>query len=141
MNKFYYWFKRWWRSYRKVQGMSGSGRQAKSSDLQSPLGQLQTGGKPFLFNAWYIAAESLELKGGAIVGRTLLGKRIAVYRGESGRLVAMDDFCPHRIVPLSLRAVLGDGLRRAYHGGGFGPDGRCVKDPGQQGPSAQADLA
>src|SRR5260370_12008398 len=120
--------------------MSGSGRQAKSSDLQSPLGQLQTGGKPFLFNAWYIAAESLELKGGAIVGRTLLGKRIAVYRGESGRLVAMDDFCRQRMVPLVLGAVLGDGLRCAYHGGEFGPEGRCVKVPGQKAPSAQANV-
>src|SRR5258708_40003187 len=103
--------------------MSGSGRQAKSSDLQSPLGQLQTGGKPFLFNAWYIAAESLELKGGAIVGRTLLGKRIAVYRGETGPLVAMDDFCPDRMGSPSLSAMLGVGFCGALRRGAVGAGG------------------
>src|SRR3977135_2654186 len=73
---------------RKVQGMRVSDSQSKGSDLQPALGQLHTEGRPFLFNAWYIAAESSELKGGAIVGRTLLGKRIAVYRGQGGRPVA-----------------------------------------------------
>jgi phenylpropionate dioxygenase-like ring-hydroxylating dioxygenase large terminal subunit len=120
--------------------MGVSDSQSKGSDLQPALGQLHPERKPFLFNAWYIAAESSELKGGAIIGRTLLGKRIAVYRGESGRLVAMNDFCPHRMVPLSLGMVIGDGLRCAYHGAEFGPDGRCTKVPGQKVPSAQANV-
>jgi vanillate O-demethylase monooxygenase subunit len=120
--------------------MSVQERQAEGHDLQSELGQLHADTKPFPFNAWYIAAESSEFKAGRIIGRTLLGKRIAVYRGDSGQFVAMDDFCPHRMAPLSLGAVLGDGLRCAYHGAEFGPDGRCTKVPGQKIPSAQAKV-
>ncbi len=88
----------------------------------------------FLFNSWYIVAEPSELADGAIVGRTLLGKRIAVYRGDSGTIAAFDDFCPHRLVPLSLGKVIGDRLRCAYHGAEFGSDGYCVKVPGQKAP-------
>jgi phenylpropionate dioxygenase-like ring-hydroxylating dioxygenase large terminal subunit len=92
----------------------------------------------FIFNAWYIAAELSELEGNHIVGRTLLGKRIAIYRGVSGRIVALDDFCPHRLVPFSLGKVIGDGLRCAYHGAEFDPDGSCTKVPGQEVPNARA---
>ncbi|HJU63182.1 MAG TPA: aromatic ring-hydroxylating dioxygenase subunit alpha [Candidatus Binatia bacterium] len=86
----------------------------------------------FIYNAWYIAAEPAELNDGRIVGRVLLGKRIALYRGESGQLVAFEDACPHRKAPLSLGTVVGDGVRCAYHGAEFGADGRCIKVPGQK---------
>jgi len=86
----------------------------------------------FLFNAWYIIAEPAELAEGTIVARTLLGKRLAIYRGASGRVVALDDFCPHRLAPLSLGTVIGDGLRCAYHGAEFDAAGQCVKVPGQK---------
>lgn len=86
----------------------------------------------FIYDAWYIAAEPAELSSGNIVGRTIVGKRVAVYRGASGRVIALDDFCPHRRAPLSLGTVEGDGLRCGYHGAEFGPDGRCIKVPGQE---------
>jgi phenylpropionate dioxygenase-like ring-hydroxylating dioxygenase large terminal subunit len=86
----------------------------------------------FLFNAWYIVAEPQELAEGRIVARTLLGRRVAVYRGASGVLVAIDDACPHRLAPLSLGTVVGDGIKCAYHGAEFGPDGQCRGVPGQK---------
>ncbi|WP_016746930.1 aromatic ring-hydroxylating dioxygenase subunit alpha [Rhizorhabdus wittichii] len=86
----------------------------------------------FLFNAWYIVAEPDEVAGGGVVARTLLGRRVAVYRGASGVLVGLDDFCPHRLAPLSLGTVVGDGIRCAYHGAEFGADGICVRVPGQK---------
>ncbi len=86
----------------------------------------------FIKNSWYIAAEPAELNEGAIIGRMLLGMRVAVYRGESGSLHAIEDVCPHRKVPLSLGTVVGDGVRCAYHGAEFGADGRCIGVPGQK---------
>lgn len=83
-------------------------------------------------NSWYIAASPDELGDGKIVGRTLLGKRVAIFRGVSGELKAFEDICPHRKVPLSLGTIAGEGLRCAYHGAEFGGDGRCTRVPGQK---------
>lgn len=81
-------------------------------------------------NAWYVAAEPQELETG-IISRTILGKRLAIFRTAAGVLCAFEDRCPHRLVPLSLGKVIGENLRCAYHGAEFGSDGRCVKVPGQ----------
>jgi phenylpropionate dioxygenase-like ring-hydroxylating dioxygenase large terminal subunit len=86
----------------------------------------------FVFNSWYIVAEPGELSPGAIVSRTLLGKRLAIFRLADGRLRVFDDFCPHRLVPLSRGTVVGDRLRCAYHGAEFDADGICVHVPGQK---------
>lgn len=86
----------------------------------------------FIQNAWYIVAEPQELGPGAIASRTLLGKRLAIFRGPSGQVVAMDDFCPHRLVPLSLGKLTDKGIRCAYHGAEFGCDGACIAVPGQK---------
>lgn len=86
----------------------------------------------FLFNAWYIVAEPDEVAEGRIVARTLLGRRVAVYRGASGTLVGLEDACPHRLAPLSLGTVVGDGIRCAYHGAEFAANGACVRVPGQK---------
>jgi len=94
----------------------------------------------FVFNSWYIIAEPGELENGGIVGRVILGKRIAVFRLASGQLGALEDSCPHRRVPLSLGWVEGEILRCAYHGAEFGADGRCVKVPGQKAAPGRAKV-
>jgi vanillate O-demethylase monooxygenase subunit len=86
----------------------------------------------FVYNSWYIIAEPGELAASAIIGRMILGQRIAVFRLESGQLVALEDRCPHRLVPLSLGRVEGEHVRCAYHGATFGADGRCLAVPGQK---------
>ena len=65
--------------------MSVRDRLVEDHNRQAGFDQLHLEHQPFLFNAWYIAAEVSELEGDTIVGRTLLGKRIAIYRGASGR--------------------------------------------------------
>jgi vanillate O-demethylase monooxygenase subunit len=81
-------------------------------------------------NAWYIAAEPLELNAG-LVSRTILGERLVIFRTAGGALRAFQDRCPHRFTPLSLGKVVGENLRCAYHGAEFGADGRCARVPGQ----------
>ena len=54
----------------------------------------------FLRNAWYVAAWSSE------IGRTprqirVLGERVCVFRPDEERVVALEDACPHRKLPLS----------------------------------------
>lgn len=85
----------------------------------------------FLYNWWYVAAWDHELIDGKIMSRTILEKPVVLYRGESGRYVAMDDRCCHRAAPLSMGRVEGDCLRCMYHGLKYDTDGQCIQIPGQ----------
>jgi phenylpropionate dioxygenase-like ring-hydroxylating dioxygenase large terminal subunit len=85
----------------------------------------------YLRNAWYVAGWSSELKAKPI-GRTLLGEPVVLYRGENGRVAALEDRCCHRGMPLSLGTVLGSNIRCEYHGLLFDGAGKCMDIPGQQ---------
>jgi vanillate O-demethylase monooxygenase subunit len=84
----------------------------------------------YIRNTWYIAAEPHEV-GQKPLARTILGKPLVLFRTGSGRIVALDDRCPHRFAPLSLGRVIGENLRCGYHGALFGSNGACVAVPGQ----------
>src|SRR3990167_4234123 len=82
----------------------------------------------YLTNTWYAAAFSGELSTTPLL-RTLLGEPIALYRGESGRALALHDRCPHRFAPLHQGQVFGEDLRCPYYGLRFDPQGACVHNP------------
>lgn len=84
----------------------------------------------YVRNSWYVAAWSDEL-GSKPIGMRILGDRIAIYRAESGRLIALEDRCVHRLAPLSLGRCEGERLRCMYHGILFDPDGAVADIPGQ----------
>jgi phenylpropionate dioxygenase-like ring-hydroxylating dioxygenase large terminal subunit len=85
----------------------------------------------FLTNCWYVAAWDHELIDGRLLARTLLDKPVVLYRGESGKVVALDDRCCHRGARLSEGRREGDDLRCMYHGLKFDATGKCVQIPGQ----------
>ena len=85
----------------------------------------------FLMNTWYVAAWDYELIDGKLLDRTILDKPVVLYKGESGKAVALDDRCCHRGAKLSMGRREGDCLRCMYHGLKFAPDGRCIQIPGQ----------
>ncbi|MFC6064047.1 aromatic ring-hydroxylating dioxygenase subunit alpha [Streptomyces ochraceiscleroticus] len=87
----------------------------------------------FVRNQWYVAAYGREV-GRELLGRTILGEPILLYRTEDGRAVAMSDRCVHRRFPLSQAPSRLDGDRVVcgYHGFTYGTDGGCVYVPGQQ---------
>jgi vanillate O-demethylase monooxygenase subunit len=85
----------------------------------------------YVRNAWYVAAWSEQIDGGKPFAITILDEPVAIYRGESGRLVALEDRCVHRMAPLSLGRCEGDRLRCMYHGLLFSPEGAVVEIPGQ----------
>ena len=82
----------------------------------------------FLFNAWYVAASSAEVQEQPF-SRTILEKRIVLYRADDGRVVALQDRCPHRFIPLSKGRIRGDTIECAYHGLRFDGTGQCVFNP------------
>lgn len=85
----------------------------------------------FLYDCWYVAAWDHELEGGRLLERTLLERPVLLYRGDSGRAIAMDNRCAHRGAKLSMGRREGDCVRCMYHGLKFDADGRCIQIPGQ----------
>ena len=85
----------------------------------------------FLRNSWYVAAWNHELIDGKKLARTILERPVVIYRGASGRIVALDDRCCHRAAPLSMGRIEGDDIRCMYHGMKFEPGGKCIQIPGQ----------
>jgi vanillate O-demethylase monooxygenase subunit len=85
----------------------------------------------FLKNCWYVAAWDHELLDGRKLARTILEKPVVLFRGASGKYVALDDRCCHRGAPLSMGRIEGDCLRCMYHGMKYDPSGACIEVPGQ----------
>ncbi|MFJ3057231.1 Rieske 2Fe-2S domain-containing protein [Herbaspirillum sp. NPDC087042] len=83
---------------------------------------------PFVFNEWYVAAFAAELKQ-ALLPRTLLGKRIVMFRTSAGKPVALADRCAHRAFPLSRSRLEGDTVVCGYHGFRYDEQGNCIEVP------------
>ncbi|XHO07524.1 Dicamba O-demethylase, oxygenase component (plasmid) [Ralstonia syzygii] len=52
----------------------------------------------FLKNAWYVACTPDEIADKPL-GRRICGERMVFYRGQEGKVAALEDFCPHRGAP------------------------------------------
>lgn len=83
----------------------------------------------FLKNAWYVAAWDRDVTR-SLLPVTLLSERIVLFRASNGALVALEDACVHRKLPLSMGRLLGDQVECGYHGMVYGSDGRCARIPG-----------
>jgi vanillate O-demethylase monooxygenase subunit len=85
----------------------------------------------FLKNTWYVACSADEVTDKPL-GRKICGESMVFYRGEGGKVSALEDFCPHRGAPLSLGFVREGKLVCGYHGLEMGCDGKTVAMPGQR---------
>jgi vanillate O-demethylase monooxygenase subunit len=57
----------------------------------------------YLRNAWYVACTATDIDAGKLLGRTICGERVVLFRGEGGGACALEDFCPHRGAPAFAR--------------------------------------
>jgi phenylpropionate dioxygenase-like ring-hydroxylating dioxygenase large terminal subunit len=85
----------------------------------------------FLRNVWQVAAYGKEIVPGRLLARRICNEPIVMFRGTNGRVVALEDRCPHRSAPLSKGQLIGDQLRCGYHGLRFDTQGKCTLIPGQ----------
>ena len=85
----------------------------------------------WLQNAWYVAGFKHELDDQKVVARKLLGVDVVMLRHSDGRIAALEDLCPHRLMPLSAGTRIGDELQCGYHGMRFSISGACTLAPGQ----------
>jgi len=88
--------------------------------------------KPFLRNAWYVAAWDYEVEK-ALFERTIIGESILMFRKPDGVAVAMNNTCPHRFSPLNRGKLHGDIVECPYHGLRFNAEGKCVHNPHGEG--------
>ncbi|HWM96026.1 MAG TPA: Rieske 2Fe-2S domain-containing protein, partial [Streptosporangiaceae bacterium] len=78
---------------------------------------------------WYPVAVSASVRKRKTFAALFAGERIALYRGESGTVYALEDRCAHRQVPLSMGVVEGDVLRCCYHAWAYRGNGRISQIP------------
>ncbi len=64
----------------------------------------------YLMNAWYTAGWSNEITNQPLA-RTLLDEPIVMYRGANDRVVALEDRCCLRGMPLSKGEVVHNNIR------------------------------
>src|SRR5436309_892193 len=95
---------------------------------------------PYAKNAWYVAAWSHDLKADHPLGVQILGEPIVLWRGQQGRIAALEDRCAHRLAPLSLGRCEGESLRCMYHGLLYNAAGIVTEIPGQDAIPPQAKV-
>ena len=78
---------------------------------------------------WYWAIPSHQLKSGQIKPVNLLGRELAIARTPTGRIIAIDAYCPHMGAHLGEGKVEGDGIRCFFHNWKFDAQGNCVNIP------------
>lgn len=86
----------------------------------------------FVQNAWYVAGMSSEFETRQLRGMTIAKRPIVIWRADDGSVVAFDDRCVHKRMPLSCGKLLENGtLECAYHGFTYDGSGQCVAIPSQ----------
>jgi vanillate O-demethylase monooxygenase subunit len=80
-------------------------------------------------NQWYAFGWDYEV-GREPVGRRICNEPIVAYRRTDGVAVALEDACPHRLLPMSAGRVEGDNIRCGYHGLLMNERGETVEMPG-----------
>ncbi|GGY15313.1 aromatic ring-hydroxylating oxygenase subunit alpha [Streptomyces djakartensis] len=78
---------------------------------------------------WYPVALSRRVRREQVTATAFAGERIALFRGSSGEVHALEDRCAHRQVPLSMGVVEGETLRCRYHAWAYRGDGRISQIP------------
>ena len=83
----------------------------------------------FIRNTWYIAAHSAAVTQQPLA-RIFLGEAIVLFRTGDGGVVALEDCCAHRLLPLSKGKVVEDAIVCGYHGATYDASGSCIRIPG-----------
>ena len=85
----------------------------------------------FLEDFWYVAGFPDEF-GRKLVARTYLCQNVVLFRASDGAVLAFEDRCAHRRLPLSLGRLADDTIECGYHGLVYDRSGACIKVPGQE---------
>ncbi len=91
----------------------------------------------YVRNAWYVAGWASEFDDN-LKRVTVLEEHLVMYRIDAHTVIALEDRCPHRLMPLSKGKRIGNDIQCGYHGMTFNCEGACVRVPGQENIPASA---
>ncbi|XP_061658012.1 cholesterol 7-desaturase nvd [Syngnathoides biaculeatus] len=92
----------------------------------------KTGDLPPVYpNGWYRVLDSHMLERGEVRDVTMVGGKLAVFRGEDDKAYVLDAYCPHLGANLAVGGrVVGNCIECPFHGWQFrGNDGKCERIP------------
>jgi len=106
------------------------------------LEEREEAGEPVCWTkAWYPVLSVAHMEARKPHPVEILGKRLVVWETSEGEYGAADDACPHKLAPLSMGKVQGDGsLMCRYHGWCFNGSGKCTKLPMATSPNMEQKL-
>src|SRR5260221_11798051 len=78
---------------------------------------------------WYWLLRSGDVRPKRVAASEIFGHRLAVYRGDDGRIAALDAYCPHMGAHLAEGRVEGGELRCFFHNWRFDRAGNCTAIP------------
>lgn len=81
---------------------------------------------------WYIACSSRDISKCQVKSVDICGQKLAIFRGEDGKVRALDAYCPHMGTDLGIGQVDGNLVRCFFHHWAFDGDGTCQNIPCQQ---------
>lgn len=84
----------------------------------------------YVRNAWYVLGWAKEIND-KLDRITIMGDPIVVFRTTEGNVIALEDRCPHKLLPLSKGRIVDNTIQCGYHGMTFDQTGQCVRIPGQ----------
>ena len=85
----------------------------------------------YVLNTWYPLTWSRNV-GRELSAHRVVERDVVLFRSQDGKVVAMEDACPHRLLPLSMGRLKGDAIECGYHGVVFDCTGKCMRVPGQE---------
>ena len=78
---------------------------------------------------WYIACPSRELPLLKAKSLEVCGQKIVIFRGQDGKVRALDAYCPHIGTDLGIGRVDGNFIRCFFHHWAFDGEGNCKDIP------------
>lgn len=81
---------------------------------------------------WYFALPSAHLKKGEVKALQLCGQELVVFRGEDGKVSALDAYCPHMGTHLGKGKVVKNNVKCFFHHWQYDSQGDCVDIPCQK---------
>ena len=79
---------------------------------------------------WFVIGWADDFANGEVVSMHYFGQQLVGYRGDDGKVVVLDAYCPHLGADLGVGGkVEGTSIRCPFHAWRFGSDGQCNEIP------------
>ncbi|MEM1252838.1 MAG: aromatic ring-hydroxylating dioxygenase subunit alpha [Cyanobacteria bacterium P01_H01_bin.21] len=80
---------------------------------------------------WYLVTASKDIPKETVKSFDICGQRLAIFRGQDGKVRALDAYCPHMGTDLGIGSVDGNQVRCFFHHWAFDGEGQCQDIPCQ----------